>query len=74
VKGVEKKKMKHKWESRNPAPGTKWFKYWGCHDLRECVNCGAIQEKHPEHLWMRVTGYKWYPKVGRCKGKKEGGD
>jgi len=60
--------MKHKWESRNPAPNTKWFKYYGCHDLRECVNCGAVQAKEPEHLWMRVTGYKWRPLVGKCKG------
>lgn len=62
--------MKHKWEYKNPAPGTKYFKYFGCLDLRECLNCGKIQEKHSKTLWMRVTGYYWYPKVGRCKGNK----
>ena len=60
--------MKHEWEYKNPAPGTKYFKYFGCHDLRECSNCGIIQEKHSETSWGRVTGYKWYPKAGRCKG------
>ncbi len=63
--------MKHIWESKNPAPGTKYFEYWGCHDVRECKNCGIIQAKHSKHEWMRVVGYYWYPKAGRCKGKKD---
>lgn len=64
--------MKHEWEGRNPAPNTKWFRYFGCHDLRECTVCGAVQVKEPETAWMRVTGYRWYPLVGRCKGKGTG--
>lgn len=63
--------MAHEWESRNPAPGTKWFQYWGCHDLRECVRCGAVQAKHADHSWGRVTGYHWEPKVGRCPADKK---
>lgn len=62
--------MKHKWESKNPAPNTKYFKYFGCHDLRECENCGAIQAKYSNTEWGRVIGYSWYPKVGKCKGDK----
>ena len=64
--------MKHEWEHRNPAPGTKYGKYFGCLDLRECKNCGAIQAKESKTAWMRVTGYIWYPKAGRCKGKIKG--
>lgn len=63
--------MKHDWEYVNPAPGTKYFKYFGCLDLRECKNCGVIQEKHSNQEWGRVTGYYWHPKAGRCKGVKE---
>lgn len=59
--------MKHEWENKNPAPNTKYFKYFGCHDLRECKKCGAIQEKHADYNWGRVVGYRWQPKVGRCK-------
>ena len=61
--------MKHNWSYKNPAPNTRWFKYFGCHDLRQCTKCGIVQEKQAEHSWMRVTGYKWYPKAGRCKGR-----
>jgi len=35
--------------------------------LRECVQCGAVQQWTVEHLWMRVTGYRWYPNAGRCQ-------
>jgi len=60
--------MKHNWEHKNPAPGTKYFIYFGCHDLRKCKNCGAIQRKDAEYEWGRVIGYSWWPKVGKCKG------
>ena len=62
--------MKHNWESRNPAPRTKWFKFFGCHDLRECTNCGAVQVLEVQTSYGRVDGYRWYPLVGRCKGEK----
>ena len=61
---------KHDWKYVDTHPGGKYFKYFGCHDLRECRNCGAIQAKHANHVWGRVTGYYWEPKVGRCKPKK----
>jgi len=64
--------MAHKWESIDPAPGTPYFKYFGCVDLRKCTRCGAIQEKQADHVWMRVIGYHWYPKVGRCPADKKG--
>jgi hypothetical protein len=60
----------HKWIDRDTTPNTKWFKYFGCHDLRECANCGAVQVKEADHEWMRVTGYYWTPKVGHCRGMK----
>jgi len=62
--------MKHEWISRDPYPGTIWFQFYGCHDLHECANCGAVQVKHPNTEWMRVVGYSWFPKVGHCKGVK----
>jgi hypothetical protein len=58
--------MKHDWESRNPAENTEWFKYFGCHDLRECKNCGAVQAKEESFDWGRVTGHSWQPKAGSC--------
>ena len=64
--------MAHKWESRDPTPKTKWFKYFGCIDLRECTKCGAVQAKHADYLWGRVVGYHWEPKVGRCPTDKKG--
>lgn len=33
---------------------------------RQCKHCGAVQKKITEHAWMRVTGYRWLPLVGRC--------
>jgi len=36
--------------------------------MRRCTNCGAEQERLTETRWMRVTGYRWLPLVGRCKG------
>lgn len=63
--------MKHDWEPKNPAPNTPYFKYFGCVDLRECRNCKKVQAKHADHLWGRVTGYYWTPKVGRCPGKSD---
>ena len=61
--------MAHEWESKDFAPGTKYFQYFGSHDIRECKKCGAIQVKDADYLWGRVVGYSWSPKVGRCKGK-----
>jgi hypothetical protein len=34
---------------------------------RQCQTCGAIQTRERQTSWMRVTGYHWYPLVGRCK-------
>lgn len=35
--------------------------------MRECTECHAVQEKTTETNWMRVTGYRWEPLVGRCE-------
>ena len=34
---------------------------------RVCENCGAEQMHDAQYEWMRVVGYHWYPKIGRCK-------
>lgn len=57
--------MRHKWITP-PAIMTDLFH----HGRRKCVNCGAEQTKEVQHLWMRVTGYRWEPLVGRCKPKE----
>ena len=49
-----------------------WREFGGCmkypfRRLRECTECHAVQEYETDHLWMRVTGYRWKPKVGRCQ-------
>lgn len=41
---------------------------------RRCAKCGVEQVKHAEHLWMRVTGYRWVPLAGRCPMDKKGVD
>jgi hypothetical protein len=38
----------------------------GNYGIRHCSRCGAMQLKDADHLWMRVTGYRWEPLVGRC--------
>jgi hypothetical protein len=63
--------MKHDWDHPNPKPGSKWFKYFGAADLRVCKNCGKHQVKESQTHYMRITGYRWYPLVGRCKGKPD---
>ena len=37
---------------------------------RKCALCGKTQSKESVEDWMRVTGYRWVPLVGRCKGKQ----
>lgn len=36
--------------------------------MRKCINCGSIQQKLQKQSYGRVTGYLWFPKIGRCKG------
>lgn len=59
--------MKHDWE---PIPDTleKTCQH-GWDPMRKCKNCGIVQQRYPETAWMRVTGYRWLPLAGRCKGK-----
>jgi hypothetical protein len=42
----------------------------GWEPRRQCLNCGAIQQKETEHEWMRVVRYRWLPLAGRCKPNK----
>ena len=33
---------------------------------RRCRNCRAVQSREAQHVWMRITGYRWEPLVGGC--------
>ncbi len=33
---------------------------------RKCDRCKAVQTRTTQTAWMRVTGYRWMPLVGRC--------
>ena len=58
--------MKHQWEPFNhETPAMTMM----CAPGRICVHCKARQDKETQYSWMRVVGYRWYPLVGRCKGK-----
>lgn len=59
--------MKHDWERqyRNEPADMLRDRY------RRCRNCGAEQSRETHYLWMRVTGYRWAPLVGRCKPAPE---
>ena len=61
--------MKHQWEEL-PATVAKVCKL-GWETVRVCSVCGRAQRRETQHLWMRVTGYRWEPLVGRCPGKHD---
>ena len=48
-----------------------WDHQWEDYDKemlsthRKCKNCGLVQQLCQQQVWMRVTGYEWYPKVKR---------
>lgn len=54
--------MKHEWEHVYQGP-----EGLGNYGKRRCARCGAEQTKYSQHVWGRVTGYRWEPLVGRCK-------
>lgn len=58
---------KHQWielpSSSSPRDRKRWFRR-----VRQCAICGRAQEWETDYLWMRVTGYRWSPPVGRCPG------
>lgn len=58
--------MKHEWEHFTPES---LYDQMNCGN-RRCKNCGAIQKKEAQYSWMRVTGYRWLPLVGKCLGKQ----
>ena len=59
--------MKHNWEDVEQGLAGMWN-----HGKRRCRNCGAEQIKQAEISWMKVTGYRWLPLVGRCKPLAQG--
>jgi hypothetical protein len=58
--------MKHDWENTNSKDKFGDMNNYG---RRRCRNCQVEQTKNAQHLWMRVTGYRWEPLAGRCKGQ-----
>ena len=61
--------MKHVW---TPHPDNGTLEAWTSgnpDEGRVCKLCGATQWKETEQLWMRVTGYRWLPIVGRCNAE-----
>jgi hypothetical protein len=56
--------VKHAWE--DVKQGIEGISNYG---KRRCSNCGAEQIKYDTQDWGRITGYRWEPLVGRCKGK-----
>lgn len=58
--------MAHEWTDNTKALSIS--EKLSVYGARRCINCGATQVKDAEHRWMRVTGYRWRPLVGRCKG------
>ncbi len=57
--------MAHEWE-HHPESFTmkRPFQKW-----RRCKHCKAEQEYVSQHEWMRVVGYRWSPRAGRCTAK-----
>lgn len=60
--------MKHDWEYSTHTLAEVMKHGW--EPRRICKNCGAVQQRESQSNWMRVTGYRWLPLVGRCKGPK----
>lgn len=58
--------MRHDFEPVNQGIEGIWN-----YGKRRCKNCKKTQTKQSEQEWMKVTGYKWYPLIGRCKGEKK---
>jgi len=63
--------MKHDWEEISlVTPDNPWadMNHFGA---RKCRNCGSVQQKNQQFSWARVTGHRWEPLAGRCKGKSD---
>lgn len=57
--------MRHEWE-RHPDSCTTRRPF---QEIRVCKNCKNEQKRFQQQSWGRVTGYAWYPLIGRCQGK-----
>ena len=57
----------HRWEEFTPENHQLAMSTFGS---RRCLNCSVVQHKEQQTSWMRVTGYRWWPLAGRCKGKQ----
>ena len=59
--------MKHAWQ-RHPDSETIRMPF---RRVQVCANCGKEQTWERDHEWGRVVRSHWYPKVGRCPGRKK---
>ncbi len=61
--------MAHKWVAI--AASAKGVATYGWEPRRKCTKCGVVQQREAKHSWMRVVGYLWIPRVGRCKADRQ---
>jgi len=69
--------MAHDWKDIVLHFGSKspyWDFGWSSYGIRECRKCKALQKKESKTEWMRITGYYWTPKVGRCPADRKDWD
>jgi hypothetical protein len=57
--------MAHDWEDTTPTGLAALL----ASPRRRCRNCGVEQTREAETWYMRIIGYRWLPKAGRCTGK-----
>lgn len=55
--------MKHEWQ---PLPYESSVDDMMRPPRRKCATCGKVQTRETQTWYMRVTGYRWRPLVGRC--------
>ena len=68
--GLMKGKNAHDWEEVSLATDKDPFADMNNYGARKCKKCGAFQQRFRQCSWMRVTGYRWEPLVGRCNPSK----
>lgn len=60
--------MKHDWEDWYADPKKTPAQVFMGERQRACRCCGKVQTLQIEQAWGRVTGRRWMPLIGRCKG------
>ena len=58
--------MRHQWNEAHVGLRTLMLDR-----VRVCAVCYALQERVTDYAWMRVSGYRWAPHVGRCRPRTD---